>query len=220
VDSLLKQAGYQPDSSARNALSMMNFDASPPPLPLPAQEPQKMIQMVDAAMIEMRNITPPLRRSECERLIRAALSNPPAAQSAQEPVAFDSFLESQDFYELMQTYRHCQIDAHIPFEAVKDALRAVHTETAWAQPAQEPYCYVDPVHLAALNTHQNALVTLQKNPSGYASRGLYTTPPKREWVGLNEDDIRKLYGKDLNYRDGDYMRYAKSIEAKLKEKNT
>ena len=44
--------------------------------------------------------------------------------------------------------------------------------------------------------------------------------PKREWVGLNEDDIRKLYGKDLNYRDGDYMRYAKSIEAKLKEKNT
>jgi hypothetical protein len=30
-------------------------------------------RMVDAAMEEMRNITPPLRRSECERLIRAAL---------------------------------------------------------------------------------------------------------------------------------------------------
>ncbi len=32
---------------------------------------------VDAAMVEMRNIDPPLRRSECERLITAALSGYP-----------------------------------------------------------------------------------------------------------------------------------------------
>jgi hypothetical protein len=38
VDSLLEQAGYQPNSSARNALSMMNFDAQPLPVQ-PAQEP-------------------------------------------------------------------------------------------------------------------------------------------------------------------------------------
>lgn len=31
---------------------------------------------VDAAMLEMQNISPPLRRSDCERLIRAALSSP------------------------------------------------------------------------------------------------------------------------------------------------
>jgi hypothetical protein len=48
------------------------------------------------------------------------------AQPAQEPVAFESFLESQDFYELMQTYRHCLNDALLPFEEVKDALRAAH----------------------------------------------------------------------------------------------
>ncbi len=30
--------------------------------------------MVDAAMVEMGNVHPPLRRSECERLINAALS--------------------------------------------------------------------------------------------------------------------------------------------------
>jgi ABC-type phosphate transport system auxiliary subunit len=42
----------------------------------------------------------------------------------------------------------------------------------------------------------------------------------RPWVGLDEEEIRKLYGKDLKYRDGDYMRYAKSVEAKLKERNT
>jgi len=48
------------------------------------------------------------------------------AQPAQEPVAFDEFLESQDFYELMQTYRHCLTDAFLPFEEVKNALRAAH----------------------------------------------------------------------------------------------
>jgi len=63
-----------------------------------------------------------------------------AADKLQEPVAFDSFLESQDFYELMQTYRHYQIDAHIPFEAVKDALRSVHIEAALAQQAQDGKC--------------------------------------------------------------------------------
>jgi len=43
---------------------------------------------------------------------------------------------------------------------------------------------------------------------------------QRQWVGLDEDDIRKLYGKDLNYRDGNYVRYAMAVEAKLKERNT
>jgi len=43
---------------------------------------------------------------------------------------------------------------------------------------------------------------------------------QRPWQGLDEDDIRGLYGKDLKYRDGDYMRYAKAIVAKLKERNT
>jgi hypothetical protein len=44
-------------------------------------------------------------------------------------------------------------------------------------------------------------------------------PALRTWVGLDEDEIRELYGKDLNYRDGNYVRYAKSVEAQLKERN-
>jgi hypothetical protein len=59
----------------------------------------------------------------------------------------------------------------VALQAAREALRAQPA------PVQEPYCYVDPVHLAALNTDQSALVTLHKNPSGYASRGLYTTLP-------------------------------------------
>lgn len=54
--------------------------------------PQKsmMAGMIDAAMVEMKNIHPPLRRSDCERLIRAALSaspTPPASTEAQLPTA-------------------------------------------------------------------------------------------------------------------------------------
>ncbi len=36
-----------------------------------------IVAMVDAAMAEMINISPPLRRSECERLIRAAIGARP-----------------------------------------------------------------------------------------------------------------------------------------------
>jgi hypothetical protein len=81
----------------------------------PAQEHQKMIQMVDAAMVEMRNISPPLRRSECERLIRAAISTHPAAQPAQEPVAIECTCKAEN----------------MPFG------RCCKTTPA-AQPAQEP----------------------------------------------------------------------------------
>jgi hypothetical protein len=78
--------------------------------------------------------------------------------------------------------------------------------------AQEPYCYVDPVYLAVLNTHQSALVTLQKNPSGYASRGLYTTPPKREWVGLTPEETSGFTQHE--------MTVVKYVSKVLQEKNT
>ena len=42
---------------------------------------------------------------------------------------------------------------------------------------------------------------------------LYTAPPKKEWVGLTEEDMEALF---LN-EDG--VRFARYIEAKLREKN-
>ena len=43
-------------------------------------QPRDITAAVDAAMIEMANISPPMRRSECERLIRAALYATPVAK--------------------------------------------------------------------------------------------------------------------------------------------
>ena len=52
-----------------------------------AQAERWLVAAVDAAMVEMKNISPPLRRSECERLIRAAAEHLPAPQQATpEPV--------------------------------------------------------------------------------------------------------------------------------------
>jgi hypothetical protein len=51
--------------------------------PPASQQARDMTDMVDAAMVEMKNISPPLRRSECERLIHAALA---ASQQAAQAV--------------------------------------------------------------------------------------------------------------------------------------
>jgi hypothetical protein len=82
----------------------------------PAQEPPSEWASIKAILDEYG-----LQAIDFVAHFKAAL-----AQPAQEPVAFDLFLESEDFYELMQTYRHCLTDALLPFEEVKDALRAAH----------------------------------------------------------------------------------------------
>jgi len=43
---------------------------------------------------------------------------------------------------------------------------------------------------------------------------------KKPWVGLTDEEVREIYGKDLNYKDGDYARYARAVEQLLKDKNT
>ena len=45
---------------------------------------------------------------------------------------------------------------------------------------------------------------------------LYTTPPKREWVGLTDDELADLWYKESL----DWMEFGRAADAKLKEKNT
>ena len=60
---------------------------------------------------------------------------------------------------------------------------------------------------------------------GKGSVALYTAPPRREWVGLTDDEYSDLY--NLNYDNYvsdnigiiDFIVIAHAIEAKLKEKN-
>ena len=52
---------------------------------------------------------------------------------------------------------------------------------------------------------------------------LYTSPPQREWVGLSDEEIDKIYEAHHNqYGECESVNfgYERAIEAKLKEKNT
>jgi len=44
--------------------------------------------------------------------------------------------------------------------------------------------------------------------------------PKREWVGLTEDEINEVLGGDIRDEPSGELRFIRAIEAKLKEKNT
>jgi len=45
---------------------------------------------------------------------------------------------------------------------------------------------------------------------------LYTHPPKREWVGLTDEEMQAIY---FQFSDREKYGYGRMIEAKLKEKN-
>ena len=49
---------------------------------------------------------------------------------------------------------------------------------------------------------------------------LYTAPPQREWVGLTDDKYEAMAEQYVTNCYFDTLKYAKAIEAKLKEKNT
>lgn len=51
---------------------------------------------------------------------------------------------------------------------------------------------------------------------------LYTTPPKKEWVGLTDEEIQKVVSKKWwDWEDlFDIEGFSRAIEAKLREKNT
>jgi hypothetical protein len=110
-----------------------------------AAEPvaDSMIARVDAAMVEMKNIHPPLRRSECERLIRAALASAPVPPDEITAALdwLDDFVarcngDDRGVCESVNLLRRALASAPVAGEAKPVAWRAVWTgptpgSTAW-----------------------------------------------------------------------------------------
>jgi hypothetical protein len=86
-------------------------------------------------------------------------------------------------------------------------------ETALAQPAQEPVEY-QMLILGGRWTHCAKHIYDAADKS--IVRALYTTPPKRPWVGLTDDE-RECIAEDYNLIG--YKSPFKEIEQALKEKN-
>jgi hypothetical protein len=78
---------------------------------------------------------------------------------------------------------------------------------ALAQPEQEPVAYVT-IETISSWAKVPSIKWFKKPTEG----PLYTAPPKREWVGLTEDE--KQFFKAMGFSGIDI------VEAKLKEKNT
>jgi hypothetical protein len=96
--------------------------------------------------------------------------------------------------------------ADVAYEALRQAL---------AQPEQEPVGYVTIENISSWA--QVPSIKWFKKPT---EGPLYTAPPKREWVGLTDEEIEecKINGglpHAINWRLS-----VKVMEAKLKEKNT
>jgi len=83
-----------------------------------------------------------------------------------------------------------------------------------AQPAQEPVAWITP--------DGEGFRIRFSEPTNDVPLGwdpLYTTPPKREWVGLTDEE-RESIAQDYSLTGLGYQSPFKAIEAKLKEKNT
>ncbi len=49
---------------------------------------------------------------------------------------------------------------------------------------------------------------------------LYTAPLRKEWVGLTDEEIDELHGSPMALEHSAELKWVRTIEAKLKEKNT
>ena len=97
-----------------------------------------------------------------------------------------------------------------PVEALRQAL---------AQPEQEPVAWVECAvipWLQSKDTNVYAMTKLHRIPNEHYDTPLYTAPPKREWVGLTDEEVESWRG-NYDFFDSALVR---EIEAKLKEKNT
>ena len=104
------------------------------------------------------------------------------------------------------------IDAEYKVELLPEihALRQ-----ALAQPEQNP--------VAWMNIEDNIFYKYEFKSCAESDKNavpLYTAPPKREWVGLTDEELKPLCHEwQIIY--GGYVRpFAETIEAKLKEKNS
>ena len=103
-------------------------------------------------------------------------------------------------------------------QGIKDGK--THFTKALAEPEPEPVGYV---------TDSGRYACIFKDIDLDDDTPIYTEPPKREWVGLTDEEIEDgwqyLMAKYIEEVDSSYwsrcdFEFARVIEAKLKEKNT
>lgn len=112
--------------------------------------------------------------------------------------------------------------------AIQNAINVIkQTKQALAQPEHHPKADIAtlPEPVAEIDVKQTpsggyvGTVCWLDLPVGYWT--LYTSPPKREWQGLTDEEVFDIWLNEMLAPDKVfYQKLCRSVEAKLKQKNT
>jgi hypothetical protein len=80
------------------------------------------------------------------------------------------------------------------------------------EPVQEPFCFFYVENGEEYFAPKGAYVPDNAQP-------LYTAPPQRTWVGLTDEEIKTICSENGWDSSWQSLRFARAIEAKLKQKN-
>ena len=127
--------------------------------------------------------------------------------------------DSYDDYELgIQLAEQAWEKRVVKIEHDKQIEIAQAYERGWnaALAQQEPVAWLD--------AEMSQAYTIDELPdaSGTGFLPLYTAPPKKQWVGLTEEEREFLLHQALRFYDtnAQLLSFIKTVEAKLKDKNT
>ena len=126
--------------------------------------------------------------------------------------------EAIEVLEEKQEPRPCKVgSACVPTENGSCACSQLtpSTNSVVTQTEQEPVAWANSFDL------QNFDMKVRTGPDLHHTVPLYTAPPKREWVGLTDEEVSEIIGKEIGFNScfGPEEAFARAIEAKLKEKN-
>jgi hypothetical protein len=110
-------------------------------------------------------------------------------------------VEAAQYHAAMAGYRperHAAMDADV--QKIAEAITALRA--ALAQQEHEP-----------------AIYPAEAREMGLEEVALYTAPPRREWQGLTEEEIRRMGIETPGQQGGWNLAFARAVEAALKEKN-
>ena len=101
---------------------------------------------------------------------------------------------------------------------IQDWIRKMKSQLP-KQEQGEPVAWEVSGKLTALRTVQ-AFVNQQVQDAEYNLRlAANTTQQQRTWVGLTDEEIDELHGSPMELEHSGALKWVRSIEAKLKEKN-
>ncbi len=115
--------------------------------------------------------------------------------------------------KLNKAQREAITFAHVPVFELEDALRQALSDSVEQPAQQEPVAWKHPVTADVFSTYAMA-----KKACCYGQEPipLYTSPQRKPWVGLTDDDLDDIA---TAAKIGNLYDLRLAIEAKLKEKN-